>query len=368
LLTIYFSFKAENQEKMIVNQPNKYNYTYKDMVERYTHLMETTSPQGPGTRSTSEERRSVPPSADATTPAFLTTTEARDRNGGGSGTGSNILSPTLSTRSSSNSAASSSSNCKRLYIFKLTRSFLGESLGLSLSGNVNLNKTSVFVCGIYANSIAHRHGLIKIGDQILEINGQSIYGRAHSNVTPLIKNIKELDVFLVVLRNPENLAQMFKPLFYVNHNTSGVSNPALQHRVRGSSSSVTTPASLQSPATEPKHQHATVSDPAVVVATPPSRSHQSSAGNSGQHTPLTSSSLLQSPPSSSSPGVAPLNAAALIIVNRPGSGNALRTMILKKAPTGFGIAISEDKYGRLIVRGLNPNGIAYAVKKIYILN
>jgi len=94
-----------------------------------------------------------------------------------------------------------SNNASRLYIFRLKRSHPNESLGLSLSGNVNLNKTSVFVCAIYKNSIAHRHGLIKVGDQILEINGQVIYGRAHSNVTPMIRNMKDLDVYLVILRS-----------------------------------------------------------------------------------------------------------------------------------------------------------------------
>ena len=32
--------------------------------------------------------------------------------------------------------------------------------------------------------------------------------------------------------------------------------------------------------------------------------------------------------------------------------------MLKKGSTGFGIAISEDRQRRLIIRGLNPNGIA----------
>ena len=104
----------------------------------------------------------------------------------------------LYSNEASSAVDSSSPSCGKqgckLFIFKLKRSKPDESLGLSLSGNVNLNKTSVFVCGVYANSIAQRHGLIKAGDQILEINGHCLYGRAHSNVTPLIRNIKDLDV------------------------------------------------------------------------------------------------------------------------------------------------------------------------------
>ena len=43
----------------------------------------------------------------------------------------------------------------------------------------------------------------------------------------------------------------------------------------------------------------------------------------------------------------------------PHPANAVRKIVIKKGPTGFGIAISEDKYKRLIVRGLNPNGVAF---------
>ena len=40
---------------------------------------------------------------------------------------------------------------------------------------------------------------------------------------------------------------------------------------------------------------------------------------------------------------------------------ASKKILLKKGSTGFGIAISEDRHNRLIVRGLNPNGIAFSV-------
>ncbi len=191
-------------------------------------------------------------------------------------------------------------NCK-IYVFKLRRERADESLGLSLSGNVNLNKTSVFVCGIYANSIAHRHGLLRVGDQILEINGHCLYGRAHSNVTPLIRNIKDLDVFLVILRNEENLNQMFMPSFQVassSKSTSGSQSPS------------------------------SVNNETILV-------DQEQASGDGEKT--------VSPTMSS-------------------NENPVRKMVIKKGPTGFGIAISEDKYRRLIVRGLNPNGVAFQVR------
>jgi hypothetical protein len=144
------SFSTIEPEKEIINQPNKYNYSSLSIYEKYGYLV--------------EQQQGSPEHFSGLTSGL------------------------------------SSSRTNELHIFKLERSKPNESLGLSLSGNVNLAKTSVFVCGIYDNSIAQRHGLIKVGDQILEINGHSLYGRAHSNVTPLIKNIKDLDVYLVILR------------------------------------------------------------------------------------------------------------------------------------------------------------------------
>ena len=37
---------------------------------------------------------------------------------------------------------------------------------------------------------------------------------------------------------------------------------------------------------------------------------------------------------------------------------------LVKGPTGFGIAISENRQNKLIIRGINFNGVAYQVKQI----
>ena len=152
------SMQIVDPDKQIIDEPNKYNYSLESIKEKYNYLIELNA-------SASQI---------------------------GSGSPNDDL-------NSTNTATPKPPNTQ-LYIFKLVRTNPSESLGLSLSGNVNLNKTSVFVCGIYANSIAHRHGLIRVGDQILEINGHSLYGRAHSNVTPLIRNIKDLDVYIVVLR------------------------------------------------------------------------------------------------------------------------------------------------------------------------
>ena len=136
--------------KQIIDEPNKYNYTQKLMEEKYNFLI-----------NDDED-------------------EENDKN-------------------NDNKINEKNSNNKIL-IFKLERKKSNMSLGLSLSGNMNVTKTSVFVCGIYENSIAAKQKGVQTGDQILEINGNVLYGKAHSNVTPLIKNIKDLDIYLVILR------------------------------------------------------------------------------------------------------------------------------------------------------------------------
>ena len=56
-----------------------------------------------------------------------------------------------------------------IFIVHLKRNDQNESLGLSLSGNVNLTKASVFICDIYNNSIAQKNGFLRVGDQIIEV-------------------------------------------------------------------------------------------------------------------------------------------------------------------------------------------------------
>jgi hypothetical protein len=41
------------------------------------------------------------------------------------------------------------------------------------------------------------------------------------------------------------------------------------------------------------------------------------------------------------------------------TNKTFKAIKIEKGPTGFGIAISENRHNRLIVRGLNPNGVAY---------
>jgi len=169
-----------------------------------------------------------------------------------------------------------------LKLVKIVRESTCQSLGLNLSGNMNLDKASVFICAIYPNSLADKLiGGLKLGDQIIEINGNVLYGKAHSNVTPLIRGIRELDVYLVVLRNDKNMDEMFMPKKAKQANNTVVEQ-------------------LE-----------------VAVAT-------------------------DAPVAKDTPKI------------------EFKLVTLKKGSNGFGIAISEDRAAKLIIRGLNPNGVAFA--------
>ncbi|TGZ59374.1 hypothetical protein CRM22_009123 [Opisthorchis felineus] len=62
-------------------------------------------------------------------------------------------------------------------------------LGLQLAGHKDLNQMSVFVCGLRPGSIAERDGRIEVGDQLLEVNGHTLYGLSHLNAAPIIRSI-----------------------------------------------------------------------------------------------------------------------------------------------------------------------------------
>uniref|UniRef100_A0A673IUW1 InaD-like protein n=1 Tax=Sinocyclocheilus rhinocerous TaxID=307959 RepID=A0A673IUW1_9TELE len=62
-----------------------------------------------------------------------------------------------------------------------------NGLGLSLAGNRDRSCMSIFVVGITAGGPASRDGHIKVGDELLEINNQVLYGRSHQNASAIIK-------------------------------------------------------------------------------------------------------------------------------------------------------------------------------------
>ncbi|MCJ8749016.1 hypothetical protein PDJAM_G00171360 [Pangasius djambal] len=82
-----------------------------------------------------------------------------------------------------------------------------SGLGLSLAGNRDRSRMSVFVVGIDPNGAAGRDGRIIVGDELLEINGQILYGRSHQNASSIIKSAPS-KVKIIFIRNTDSLAQM----------------------------------------------------------------------------------------------------------------------------------------------------------------
>ncbi|XP_028660975.2 multiple PDZ domain protein isoform X2 [Erpetoichthys calabaricus] len=92
-----------------------------------------------------------------------------------------------------------------LHMIELEKGRTG--LGLSLAGNKDRSRMSVFVVGIDPNGAAGKDGRILVGDELLEINGQILYGRSHQNASSIIKSAPS-KVTMIFIRNTEALNQM----------------------------------------------------------------------------------------------------------------------------------------------------------------
>ncbi|KAJ6669540.1 hypothetical protein lerEdw1_000088 [Lerista edwardsae] len=80
-------------------------------------------------------------------------------------------------------------------------------LGLSLAGNKDRSKMSVFVVGIDPNGAAGKDGRLQIADELLEINGQVLYGKTHQNASSIIKCASS-KVKIILVRNKDAVNQM----------------------------------------------------------------------------------------------------------------------------------------------------------------
>nr|XP_009686867.1 PREDICTED: inaD-like protein [Struthio camelus australis] len=92
-----------------------------------------------------------------------------------------------------------------LHIIELEKDKNG--LGLSLAGNKDRSRMSIFVVGINPDGPAGRDGRMHIGDELLEINNQILYGRSHQNASAIIKTAPS-KVKLVFIRNEDAFNQM----------------------------------------------------------------------------------------------------------------------------------------------------------------
>ncbi|NXQ83153.1 INADL protein, partial [Nyctibius grandis] len=92
-----------------------------------------------------------------------------------------------------------------LHIIELEKDKNG--LGLSLAGNKDRSRMSIFVVGINPDGPAGQDGRMHIGDELLEINNQILYGRSHQNASAIIKTAPS-KVKLVFIRSEDAVNQM----------------------------------------------------------------------------------------------------------------------------------------------------------------
>ncbi|XP_056388885.1 inaD-like protein isoform X2 [Hyla sarda] len=92
-----------------------------------------------------------------------------------------------------------------LHIIELEKDKNG--LGLSLAGNKDRSRMSIFVVAINPDGPAGRDGRILVGDELLELNNQILFGKSHQNASAVIKSAPS-KVKLVLIRNKDAAEQM----------------------------------------------------------------------------------------------------------------------------------------------------------------
>ncbi|XP_035992762.1 multiple PDZ domain protein isoform X3 [Fundulus heteroclitus] len=97
----------------------------------------------------------------------------------------------------------------KLHMIELEKDPAAHGLGIRLAGNEEGSRArmSVYVEGIDPRGPAGLDGRIQVGDELLEINGQILYGRSHQNASTIINNTPS-KVKIILIRN--KAGQMLK--------------------------------------------------------------------------------------------------------------------------------------------------------------
>ncbi|XP_037621120.1 multiple PDZ domain protein isoform X6 [Sebastes umbrosus] len=90
----------------------------------------------------------------------------------------------------------------KLHMIELEKDPAAHGLGIGLSGNKDGSRArmSVHVADIDPQGPAGLDGRIRVGDELLEINGQILYGRSHQNASTIINNAPS-KVKIILIRN-----------------------------------------------------------------------------------------------------------------------------------------------------------------------
>ncbi|KAI5644713.1 PDZ domain (Also known as DHR or GLGF) domain-containing protein [Phthorimaea operculella] len=87
-------------------------------------------------------------------------------------------------------------------------------LGLSLAGHRDRSRMAVFICGLNpAGAAAKAQPPVKVGDEILEVNGIVLHGRCHLNASAIIKGLMGPVFKIILLRRKAALEDVaVKPI------------------------------------------------------------------------------------------------------------------------------------------------------------
>ncbi|XP_047221937.1 multiple PDZ domain protein isoform X3 [Girardinichthys multiradiatus] len=90
----------------------------------------------------------------------------------------------------------------KLHMIELEKDPAAHGLGIRLAGNEEGSRARmcVYVEGIDPGGPAALDGRIQVGDELLEINGQILYGRSHQNASTIINNAPS-KVKIILIRN-----------------------------------------------------------------------------------------------------------------------------------------------------------------------
>ncbi|XP_077462273.1 multiple PDZ domain protein isoform X4 [Stigmatopora argus] len=90
----------------------------------------------------------------------------------------------------------------KLHMIELEKRSAEHGLGIRLAGNKDGSRArmSVYVAAIDPQGTAGLDGRIQVGDELLEINGQILYGRSHQNASTIIDNAPS-EVKIILIRN-----------------------------------------------------------------------------------------------------------------------------------------------------------------------
>uniref|UniRef100_A0A673FGW4 PDZ domain-containing protein n=1 Tax=Sinocyclocheilus rhinocerous TaxID=307959 RepID=A0A673FGW4_9TELE len=232
-----------------------------------------------------------------------------------------------------------------LHMFDLDCGSRGSGLGLCLSGNRDgaRGRMSVYVSEIKPDGAAAADGRVRVGDELLEINGQVLYGRSHQNATAIINNAPA-KVRILLTRNKAAQNQMTTGPDKLKSRSSESLNIGLPAPINATSNHKPSchPASHMSPS------HCT--PPSSGVSSADDRSRCGPTANQSSSTGPHSTSYLAQGSVSSDPLTSPIIAGCI------------NTIDICKGTAGLGLSIvggCNTVLGVIVIHEVNKDGAAH---------